>query len=79
MRLTASEASFETFAGEVALVRVEWPALAGLRSGRLWVSEVRSCDAALDGGDAAGDASGAGVAVTLREGAALTVDLEQHA
>ena len=65
--------------GEVALARVELSALAGLRSGWLRVSEARSCDAASDSGDAASDASCAGVAVTLREEAAVAVDLEQHA
>ena len=43
------------------------------------MSEVRARDAAADGGDAASDASCAGVAATIREGPAVAVDLEQHA
>ena len=45
----------------------------------LWMPEVQSCDEAADSGDAAGDASGAGVAVPVGKGRPVAVDLEQHA
>ena len=42
------------------------------------MSEVRACDAASDGGDAASNASGAGVAVPVGR-VSVAMDLDQHA